>query len=286
MIATTRLESADTLERYRSVRQRTLDLCEPLEVEDFVVQSMTETSPVKWNLAHTTWFFESFILQVFQAGYQAVDPAYAYLFNSYYWAKGERWPRQQRGLLTRPTVRQVMEYREQVDQRMGAFLEDLPEEHEAEVIRRTKIGLHHEQQHQELLLTDLKHALSLNPIHPVYRTPPDRQPDRAVPFEWIDFEDAARSVVTFLRWTEAKRSGVLWAFNFTPTVQETYRVGVPRPGMYTELINTDAHPYGGSDVGNLGGVKSKPIPHNGHDHSIKVALPPLAAVAFSVPNAG
>lgn len=188
MIAGTQTHDATMKERFLQVRQRSLVLCEPLEIEDFVVQSMTEASPAKWNLAHTTWFFEAFILQVFQENYEPVDPLYAYLFNSYYWAKGQRWPRQQRGLLTRPTVRQVMAYRQEIDQRMGAFLADLPKEHKAEILRRAEIGLHHEQQHQELLLSDLKHALSLNPHYPVYRESLPTAGRSAVPFQWIAFE--------------------------------------------------------------------------------------------------
>ncbi|MHC4940548.1 MAG: 1,4-alpha-glucan branching protein GlgB [Planctomycetota bacterium] len=102
-------------------------------------------------------------------------------------------------------------------------------------------------------------------------------------FEWIDFKDVERSIITFVRWTENKDDGILFAFNFTPAVQERYRIGVPRPGVYLELLNTDAKCYGGTDVGNLGEVKSTPIAHNERDHSITVTLPPLGAVAFRLP---
>ena len=103
-------------------------------------------------------------------------------------------------------------------------------------------------------------------------------------FEWVDFSDASRSVITFLRWTKAKSDGLLWAFNFTPTVREGYRVGVPRAGSYVEILNTDANPYGGSGVGNLGEVKSERVKHNERDHSIVITVPPLAAVVFRVPT--
>jgi ergothioneine biosynthesis protein EgtB len=177
----------DLLQRFEMVRTHSLDLCDTLEVEDFVVQSMTEASPVKWNLAHTTWFFEAFILQPFQDDYQPVHPQYAELFNSYYWAQGERWPRHERGLLTRPTVQQVMEYRQRIDDRLATFLAQVGDESRNEVLRRLEIGIQHEQQHQELLLMDLKHALSLNPLLPVYREPSNTAPRPAPALRWIDF---------------------------------------------------------------------------------------------------
>jgi ergothioneine biosynthesis protein EgtB len=165
-----------------------------LEVEDFVVQSMTEASPVKWNLAHTTWFFEFFILEPFQQAYRPIDPQYSLLFNSYYWGKGERWPRHERGLLTRPTVQQVMQYRQRVDERLVDFLGKVDETSQDEVLRRLEIGIQHEQQHQELLLMDLKHALSLNPLHPVYREPRQTAPRVAPALRWVDLEAGLRRI--------------------------------------------------------------------------------------------
>jgi len=188
------LQTEQALEQFRRVRAESLKLCETLEIEDYVVQSMTEASPVKWNLAHTTWFFESFILQPFQKDYEPVHPLYAYLFNSYYWAQGERWPRQERGALTRPTVSQVLEYRQRIEERMQEFLDDLPGEHRGEILRRLEIGMHHEQQHQELLLMDLKHALSLNPLHPVYR-PQQETPRRPAPGRrWLPVDSGLQRV--------------------------------------------------------------------------------------------
>jgi ergothioneine biosynthesis protein EgtB len=155
--------------RYREVRGLTESLCAPLAVEDYVVQSMPDASPVKWHLAHTSWFFETFVLAPGLPGYRPFAPAFAYLFNSYYNAVGERLPRPQRGLLTRPTVDEVYRYRRYVDEQVLRWLETAGES----LFRRTAatlvLGLHHEQQHQELILTDLKHAFSRNPLRPTYR---------------------------------------------------------------------------------------------------------------------
>jgi ergothioneine biosynthesis protein EgtB len=163
-------QSARTLAAlYREVRRATEALCEPLEIEDYVLQSMPDASPVKWHLAHTAWFFETFVLAPHRPGYRPLHPQFAVLFNSYYNAVGPRWPRPQRGLLSRPTVAEVYGYRAHVDEQMTALFEsasaDLPR-HIADAI---VLGLNHEQQHQELLLTDLKHALAANPLRPAYR---------------------------------------------------------------------------------------------------------------------
>src|SRR5260370_25680494 len=130
---------------------------------------MPDASPPKWHLAHTTWFFETFVLSPHQSDYKAFHPAFNYLFNSYYEAVGQRWPRPQRGLLSRPTVSEVYQYREHVDCCMVERLEHASAE-ELDRVRPTLIlGLNHEQQHQELLLTDLKHAFALNPLRPAYK---------------------------------------------------------------------------------------------------------------------
>jgi ergothioneine biosynthesis protein EgtB len=152
--------------RFRLVRKATLALAEPLSPEDYVVQSMPDASPAKWHLAHTTWFFEEFVLQHALPGYKFHDDQFRYLFNSYYNTIGPMHSRPQRGLLSRPTVAQVMTYREQIDERMNNLLQrqDLP----ADVQQCITIGLHHEQQHQELLLTDIKHLFSCNPLLPAY----------------------------------------------------------------------------------------------------------------------
>jgi ergothioneine biosynthesis protein EgtB len=152
--------------RFRLVRKATLALAEPLSPEDYVVQSMPDASPAKWHLAHTTWFFEEFVLQHALPGYKFHDDQFRYLFNSYYNTIGPMHSRPQRGLLSRPTVAQVMTYREQIDERMNNLLQrqDLP----TDVQQCITIGLHHEQQHQELLLTDIKHLFSCNPLLPAY----------------------------------------------------------------------------------------------------------------------
>jgi ergothioneine biosynthesis protein EgtB len=149
-------------ERYRSIRSFTERLCDTLETEDFVVSSMPDVSPTKWHLAHTSWFFETFVLSQRVPGYEPLNPRYAYLFNSYYVQAGERHCRAQRGLVTRPTVEQIFEYRRYVDEQMLAFLESVDDD---DVVT---LGLNHEQQHQELLVTDIKHVLWTNPLRPSY----------------------------------------------------------------------------------------------------------------------
>lgn len=148
--------------RYRAVRAYTESLCETLEIEDFVVSSMPDVSPTKWHLAHTSWFFETFVLKERDHAYVPLNEQYAFLFNSYYVQAGERHCRAQRGLVTRPTVAEVFEYRRYVDQHMLALLEKVEED---PVIT---LGLHHEQQHQELLLTDIKHVMWTNPLRPAF----------------------------------------------------------------------------------------------------------------------
>lgn len=150
---------------YRRVRQHTLRLCEPLSPEDTVIQSMPDASPTKWHLAHTTWFFEQFILAR-RAGYRPFRPAWDFLFNSYYQAVGPMHARTQRGLLSRPRLREVMDYRAHVDAAMDAVLDA---EVASELAFLVTLGLNHEQQHQELLLTDIKHLFSIHPLQPAYR---------------------------------------------------------------------------------------------------------------------
>ncbi len=153
------------LDRYRDARARTEALAAPLSAEDQTVQSMPDASPTKWHRAHTTWFFETFLLDPLVDAYAPFHPSYGYLFNSYYEAAGARHPRPQRGLVTRPGVAEIRNYRAHVDEAMGAFLADgVAAEHESLV----ELGLHHEQQHQELLLMDAKHLLGTNPLWPAY----------------------------------------------------------------------------------------------------------------------
>ena len=158
----------DQRARYARIRGITESLAEPLAVEDYVVQSMPDVSPTKWHLAHVTWFFETFVLMPHLPEYEPVNPAYQYLFNSYYLGAGERHCRDQRGYISRPTVAEVYAYRRHVDEAMDRLLRDGGTD-PVEVARVVEIGLHHEQQHQELLLTDIKHVLSVNPLRPAYR---------------------------------------------------------------------------------------------------------------------
>ncbi|HVF34956.1 MAG TPA: DinB family protein, partial [Candidatus Saccharimonadia bacterium] len=151
--------------RYARIRERTAQLLAGLETEDLVAQSMPDASPAKWHLAHTTWFFEAFVLQ--PAGFEPLHPAWLPLLNSYYEAHGPRHPRAERGLLTRPTLAQVLDYRHAIDERIHALLE----RHDPGVASATiELGLQHEQQHQELIVTDVKHLLFRNPLAPAWRT--------------------------------------------------------------------------------------------------------------------
>src|SRR3954466_14957442 len=153
-------------EYYRRGRQASLSLAAPLTDEDCQVQSMPDASPTKWHLAHVTWFFETFLVERFEPGFVPFDPAFRVLFNSYYQGVGAQHPRPLRGLVTRPDLAQVKRYRAHVDERMQALLATHSDD--AEVAALVVLGLHHEQQHQELLLTDIKHALSFNPLAPAY----------------------------------------------------------------------------------------------------------------------
>ena len=155
----------DLSEYFASVRAYTEKLCEPLEVEDYIPQPIVDVSPVKWNIAHTTWFFEEMILKKFASDYKVFDPNFGFLFNSYYNSIGDRIARDHRGDLSRPTVSRVFEYRKYVDERMHNLLSQPPADDLRELV---VLGLNHEQQHQELLLTDLKYTFSLNPLFPVY----------------------------------------------------------------------------------------------------------------------
>jgi ergothioneine biosynthesis protein EgtB len=173
-------------QQYLMVRRLSEALCQPLFVEDYGVQSMPDVSPPKWHLAHTTWFFETFLLVPFLPRYEVFHPQFCYLFNSYYEAVGVRHPRHQRGLLSRPTVAEVYQYRHSVDQAIGQLLQ-LPLT--AKIIDLIELGLHHEQQHQELLMTDLKHILATNPLRPAYRPSPQlvSSDDPPIPLQFVEF---------------------------------------------------------------------------------------------------
>ncbi|MDQ2819945.1 MAG: ergothioneine biosynthesis protein EgtB [Pseudomonadota bacterium] len=170
---------------YGMVRNRSLQLAEPLSDEDCGAQSMPDASPVKWHLAHTTWFFETFLLEPREAQFVPFDPAFRVLFNSYYNGVGARHPRPRRGLLTRPGMREVRAYRANVDARMVQLLAASP--HDAALAALVELGLQHEQQHQELILTDVLHLLAQSPLYPAYDA---RMPATGAPpaEQWIACE--------------------------------------------------------------------------------------------------
>ncbi len=173
--------------RYQAVRRHSLALAASLSPEDQCVQSMPDASPVKWHLAHTTWFFETMLLSAHVAGYRRFDEQFATLFNSYYEALGPRYPRPHRGLLTRPDIRRVHAYRAAVDEAMAGFLARLDAGENADLLALVELGMNHEQQHQELMLTDILHLMSCNPMLPAVREglPPKAQ---AVAGGWHDYD--------------------------------------------------------------------------------------------------
>ncbi|NIR29995.1 MAG: ergothioneine biosynthesis protein EgtB [Gammaproteobacteria bacterium] len=174
----------DFSDRLRMVRDTSVELCNTLHEEDFVVQSMPDVSPTKWHLAHTTWFFETFVLAPRVPGYCVFDERYEYLFNSYYYTVGQMHPRPRRGLLSRPTVAETMAYRSHVDAYLQRLMED--EQGDPELEALITLGLHHEQQHQELLLTDIKHVFAQNPLCPVFREAGTSGDARPPPMEFIE----------------------------------------------------------------------------------------------------
>ena len=181
---------------FGAVRGHSEWLCEPLATEDYVLQCMTEASPTRWHLAHTTWFFERFILQEHAPDYTPFDERYYFLFNSYYQALGPMHRRAYRGQVSRPTVVEVYAYRREIDERLVAFLEQA----DAPALRRVAplvtLGCNHEQQHQELMLTDLKINLSHNPLLPVYRELESGETGESSPARWIPLEGGIHSIGT------------------------------------------------------------------------------------------
>ncbi|HYJ98691.1 MAG TPA: DinB family protein, partial [Burkholderiaceae bacterium] len=177
------IEPSALAQRYAQVRAQSLALAEPLSEADAQVQSMPDVSPTKWHLAHVTWFFETFILERHERGFRPFHPRFRVLFNSYYNQVGEQHPRAQRGLVSRPSLAEVKAYRAQVDQRVAGLLADT---HDPDIDMLVELGLQHEQQHQELLLTDIKHVLSCNPLAPVYRGSWPLAPVAPLPMSWIE----------------------------------------------------------------------------------------------------
>jgi ergothioneine biosynthesis protein EgtB len=174
-------------DRFLAVRRYSEALAAPLTPEDQAIQSMPDVSPTKWHLAHVTWFFETFLLRRFDLRYHEFDPKFAYLFNSYYEAVGPRHPRPQRGLLSRPGVECIAAYRDYVSQAMGQLIERLGDDDWAEAAPLIELGLNHEQQHQELILMDIKHVFSMNPLLPAYLPARPHAFTTPAPAGWVDF---------------------------------------------------------------------------------------------------
>ncbi len=179
-----RAASPALLDRCIEVRAQTEFLCAPLQTEDYVVSTMADVSPTKWHLAHTSWFFETFVLAPFDPSYDTPNPKYAFLFNSYYVQAGERHCRAQRGLVTRPTVAEVFAYRAHVDAALRTLIERIGDDSHHPAFPVIELGLHHEQQHQELMLTDIKHVFWMNPLRPAY-TPRRAAAHASDPASWV-----------------------------------------------------------------------------------------------------
>lgn len=183
------ISRGDLAARFRFVRGFTELLTEPLETEDFIIQTMPDISPTKWHIAHTTWFFEAFVLGRVLPNYKPVSDDYYYLFNSYYNSLGERHCRPRRGLLSRPTVREVMDYRRIVEERVFCMIDSVSDAEFAAICPMMILGLNHEQQHQELMLTDLLHVFSANPMRPSYHKRPAPPTQSAgVPLQFTPFK--------------------------------------------------------------------------------------------------
>jgi ergothioneine biosynthesis protein EgtB len=182
--------AAQLLARFHDVRDFTTRLCRDLAPEDCVVQSMPDVSPTKWHLAHTTWFFETFILKKWLPGYRPEIPEYAYLFNSYYNAAGDMHRRDLRGLISRPTVAEAQRYRLSVDTEIDNLISNADETLFRQVEPILILGIHHEQQHEELLVTDIKHVFAQNPLHPIFRERKiDIVPENVPPLRFVEFKE-------------------------------------------------------------------------------------------------
>ncbi|MEQ9263706.1 MAG: ergothioneine biosynthesis protein EgtB [Balneolaceae bacterium] len=184
-----RLSKEHVLDQFRRVRKFSNYLVEPLEIEDFVIQPMENASPMKWHLAHTSWFFETFVLGRFLPDFKSLHPQYAYFFNSYYLQTGVPFSRASRGMLSRPTVKDVFEYREYVNEQMEAFIGNASDELWEQAAFVVEIGNHHEQQHQELILTDLKYLFAQNPLLPIYRDQDNEEVSSVPALNWVSFDE-------------------------------------------------------------------------------------------------
>lgn len=183
---TRKISETSISDNFTSIRADSDDLCLPLEIEDYGIQTMPDVSPPKWHLAHTSWFFETFLLKPFCKNYKSYDPVFAHLFNSYYEQAGTFHTRPERGLLSRPTVKEVYQYRHYINQHMLTLMNDALHTERSEILRRTEIGLHHEQQHQELMLTDIKNIFAYNPLKPIYKELPKLEKTNSTELYWYE----------------------------------------------------------------------------------------------------
>ena len=181
-------------QQFEAVRAFTEKITEPLEIEDYVVQVTENASPAKWHLAHTTWFFETFLLEKFLDDYSPVHPQYSYLFNSYYLQTGVPHCRARRGNISRPTVRQVFEYRESINCHVLDLIKNSTDKEFAQYAPVIEIGIHHEQQHQELLMTDLKYMFAQNPLNIVYREKVRPRKNHIPEINWVSFEEGVYKI--------------------------------------------------------------------------------------------
>jgi len=172
---------------FKDIRRQTHELCAPLAVEDYVIQTMPDVSPPKWHLAHTSWFFETFLLIPFFKSYRVFHAQFGYLFNSYYETIGLFYPRAQRGLLSHPTTQAIYQYRAYVDEHIEELIESVAEGYWETFYNRMILGLHHEQQHQELMYTDIKHIYATNPLRPVYKATVAGASDCSAKIEWLSY---------------------------------------------------------------------------------------------------
>jgi ergothioneine biosynthesis protein EgtB len=179
---------------FLAARHASEGICEPLAIDDFQVQSVTETSPPKWHLAHVTWFFETFVLSHYDPDYRPFSPAFAYLFNSYYETVGAMHPRPRRGLLSRPAVEEIRRYRAHVDEQVVALIHDVPESLFSDLAFRIDLGINHEQQHQELLYMDIKHNFSVNPLRPAYLADLPEPAGESPELRWVERPGGIREI--------------------------------------------------------------------------------------------
>ena len=203
----------DLASQYARVRDASVALCKPLEMDDYIVQTAPEVSPIKWHLAHTSWFFETMVLRPLLPGYREFHPVFVHLFNSYYDTLGSYHPRLERGRLSRPTVTEIYGYRAHVDEHMARLFTYPAITHEGDCLARIVLGLHHEQQHQELMLMDIKHIFAYNPLRPVYGGLPVVTSSTVPELKWIDFQGGVRSI---------GHSGVGFAYDNEAPRHKTY----------------------------------------------------------------